>query len=639
MQLVSLLRFLGRRAPSLLVLILVTLPALAQLPPLIPRTTLFGNPEKASPQISPDGKRLGYLAPVNNVLNVWIRTVGKEDDQVVTKDTLRGIRIYFWAEDNQHIVYLQDVGGDENWRVYATNLSTKQTRDLTPFPKVQAQIVATDPNFPNEILIGLNKRDERVHDVYRLNLSTGDLTLAAENPGTVAGWVADANLKVRGAQVMRQDGGFDLNIRDDESSPWKTVVTWGPDDNFSGPVGFTKDGKSIFLQDSRGANATRLVKLDIGSTKLAVLAEDPQYDVSNVLVHPKTYEVQAVSFLKERNEWLVLDKSVQDDFNAIKKVHPGDFFFNNRDQADKTWLVGFTADDGPVSYYAYSRDAKTATFLFYARPELTKYKLAKMMPVSYTSRDGLMVHGYLTFPVGMEPKNLPMVLNVHGGPWGRDTWGYNGEAQWFANRGYACLQINFRGSTGYGKQFVNAGNREWGAKMHNDLIDGVNWAIKQGYADPKRTAIYGGSYGGYAALVGAAFTPDVFACAVDIVGPSNIVTLIRSIPPYWSTYRKVFDVRVGNIDTEEEFLKSRSPLFKADQIKIPMLIAQGANDPRVKQAESEQIVNALKKAGKPVEYIVFPDEGHGFARPENRLKFYAAAESFLAKYIGGRAEP
>jgi dipeptidyl aminopeptidase/acylaminoacyl peptidase len=270
---------------------------------------------------------------------------------------------------------------------------------------------------------------------------------------------------------------------------------------------------------------------------------------------------------------------------------------------------------------------------------LEKYTLAPMKPISFTSRDGLTIYGYLTLPVGVEPKNLPMVLNVHGGPWGRDGWGLNSEAQWFANRGYACLQVNFRGSAGYGKKFLNAGNREWGAKMHDDLIDAVEWAIKQGYADPKRVAIYGGSYGGYAALAGAAFTPDVFACAVDIVGPSNIVTLIKSIPPYWATLRKMFDVRVGNVDTEEEFLKSRSPLFKADQIKIPMLIAQGANDPRVKQAESEQIVEALRKAGKPVEYMVFPDEGHGFARPENRLKFYGAAEAFLAKYLGGRAEP
>jgi dipeptidyl aminopeptidase/acylaminoacyl peptidase len=356
------------------------------------------------------------------------------------------------------------------------------------------------------------------------------------------------------------------------------------------------------------------------------------------MVHPDTYEPQAVSFTKDRQEWKVLDESIKADFDAVTKLDHGDFSVYDRDDADRTWLIGFTKDDGPVSYYAYDREGKKGTFLFVSRPVLQKYTLARMEPISFTSRDGLTIHGYITYPPGKTKTNLPMVLNVHGGPWARDTWGYNGEAQWLANRGYACLQINFRGSTGYGKDFVNISDKEWGGKMHNDLVDGVKWAVDKGIAYPKKIAIYGGSYGGYAALVGATFTPDLFCCAVDIVGPANLVTWITSVPPYWATFRTILYQRIGNPETEEEFLKSRSPLYKVDQIKIPMLIAQGANDPRVPQEESKQIVEALKKNGIDYEYLLFPDEGHGFARPENRLKFYAAAEKFLAKHLGGRFE-
>jgi len=369
-----------------------------------------------------------------------------------------------------------------------------------------------------------------------------------------------------------------------------------------------------------------------------VIAEDPMYDVGGVVVHPDTYEVQAVTFVKDRQETVILDESIRSDFEAIGKLHHGDLFISSRDDADDTWLVGFTADDGPVPYFSYDRKTKTGTHLFDHRPALNDYELAKMEPVVFESRDGLTLHGYVTYPAGDERTNLPMVLNVHGGPWYRDTWGYNPEAQWFANRGYVCLQVNFRGSTGYGKEFLNAGNREWGGKMHNDLVDAVNWAIDQGIADPTKVAIYGGSYGGYAALVGATFTPDLFCCAVDIVGPCNLITFINTIPPYWSSFLQIMYERVGNPETDEEFLKSRSPLFKADRIKIPMLIAQGANDPRVKQAEAEQIVQALKDNGVDHEYMLFEDEGHGFARPENRIKFYGAAEEFLAKHLGGRFE-
>ena len=610
-----------------------------QEPGLIPRDVLFGNPVKTAPKISPDGKMMAYLAPVNNVLNVWVKTIGAKDDRAVTKDDNRGIRRFFWAQDSKHIMYLQDVGGNENWRLYGVNLETDETEDLTPFDEVQVRIVDHNKHFPNELLIAMNKENPRVHDIYHLDLTSGKLKLVAKNSGNFIGWVTDANLKVRGAMAATPDGGFDLMIRENEMAKWKKLVTWDAENSLSsGPVSFSKDGNYIYLQDSRNVNAGRLVKMEIATGDIEVIAEDPQYDVSDVMVHPDRYEVQAVSFTKARKEWIVLDEAIKGDFDAIAKLDHGDFFIYNRDNADDTWLVGFTKDNGPVPFYAFDRRTQKGTFLFDHKPDLKNYTLAPMEPISFTSRDGLTIYGYITYPVGKGRKDLPLVLNVHGGPWYRDTWGYNPEAQWFANRGYACLQVNFRGSMGYGKDFINAADKEWGGKMHDDLVDGVNWAIEKGIADPDRVAIYGGSYGGYAALVGATFTPDLFCCAVDIVGPSNLVTWITSVPPYWSTILATLYKRIGNPDTEEEFLKSRSPLFKADQIRIPMLIAQGANDPRVPKAESEQIVQALKEKGIDYEYMLFPDEGHGFAKPENRLKFCAATEKFLARHLGGRYE-
>lgn len=608
-------------------------------PELIPRRVLSGNPVKAGPQISPDGTMMAYLAPVNNVLNVWVKTIGKEDDRVVTKDDDRGIRWYFWSEDSKHILYMQDVGGDENWRLYGVNLKTDEIEDFTPYEDVQVQIICINKHFPNELLIGMNKENPKVHDVYHLDLTTGELELVAKNPGNITSWLADADLKVRCAMAAKPDGGFDLMVRENEQADWEKLLTWDSEDFMtSWPVSFTKDGNSLYLVDSRNVNAGRLVKMEIKTGNIEVIAEDPQYDVGNVMIHPDSYQVQAVSFFKARTEWTVFDESIKDDFKAIARLDHGDFAVRDRDNADETWIVYFTKDNGPQSYYTYDRKKKKGTFLFDKRPALNKYKLARMEPISFTARDGLTIHGYITFPVWKERKNLSMVLFVHGGPWNRDYWRYDRISQWSANRGYVCLKVNFRGSTGYGKAFVNAGDKEWGGKMHDDLVDAVGWAVEKGYANPEKVAIYGHSYGGYAALVGATFTPDVFCCAVDLCGDSNLVTSIKSIPPYWSTSLAMWHKRVGNPDTEEEFLKSRSPLFKVDQIKIPILIGQGANDPRVKQAESEQIVEAMKKKGLDYEYILFEDEGHGFAKPENRLKFFAAAEKFLAKHLGGRYE-
>jgi len=607
---------------------------------LIPRDLLIGNPEKASPRISPDGRLMAYRAPVNEVMNVWVKTIGQEDDKPVTKDDNRGIRRYFWAEDSKHIMYLQDVGGDENWRLYDVSLKDDEIRDLTPYEKVQVQIVDRSKHYPNDLIIAMNKDNPELHDVYHMDLTTGELELVAKNPGNIVGWVTDYDMKVRAAQAANAEGGFDLLIRDSEGDDFRQLLSWGPDDALnSGPISFTKDGKSLILIDSRDANTSRLVILNIESGEKEVVAEDPQYDVSNVEIHPDTYEIQAVGFTKDREEWKILDESIRPDFSAIAKLHRGDFNVFDRDNADATWLVGFSADNGPIAYYAWDRESQNATFLFYHRSDLLEYKLANMEPISFKSRDGYTIHGYITYPPGSNRKNLPLVLNVHGGPWHRITWGLDVEAQWLANRGYACLQVNFRGSTGYGKDFLNAGNKEWGGKMHDDLVDAVQWAIDTGIADPEKVAIYGGSYGGYAALVGATFTPELFCCAVDIVGPSNLISFINTVPPYWKTFLEIMYQRVGNPQTEEEFLKSRSPLFSVDNIQIPMLIAQGANDPRVKQAESEQIVDAMDKKGIEYDYLLFPDEGHGFAKPENRLAFYAAAEEFLSKNLGGRLEP
>jgi dipeptidyl aminopeptidase/acylaminoacyl peptidase len=611
---------------------------------LIPRQVLFGNPERVSPHISPDGTRLAWIAPHEGVLNVWVAPASADTGvdwaaaQVVTDDTDRGIRMFAWAHDARHLLYLQDTGGDENWRLHDVDLETMQRRDLTPFEGVQTQLIAMERKFPTEVLIGLNRDNVQLHDVYRLDLVSGELTKEETNPGYI-GWLADAQLVVRGTVEPQPDGGLKLLVRGSADDDWRPLLTVPADDALTtDPVAFSEDGSSLLGVSSVGAETGRLVRIDVADGTTEVLAADPQADVSGVRVHPDTREPQIVTFLKDRSEYRVLDPSVAEDLKAIRALHPGDPVFTGADDADATWLVAFTNDAGPIPYFAYDRATKTGRFLFENRPELSRYELASMEPFSFAARDGLTVHGYATFPPGAGRSGLPTVLDVHGGPWARDAWGFNPEAQWFANRGYLCIQVNYRGSTGYGKAFVNAGDREWGGAMQNDLTDAVAFVTGQGWADPARVAIYGGSYGGYAALAGAAFTPDLFRCAVDIVGPSNLKTLIETIPPYWAPMIAQFYRRVGDPAKDTEFLWSRSPLSRVSDIRIPLLIAQGANDPRVKQAESEQIVAALKEAGIDYEYMLFPDEGHGFAKPENRLRFYAAAERFLARHLGGRAE-
>jgi dipeptidyl aminopeptidase/acylaminoacyl peptidase len=611
---------------------------------LIPRSVLFGNPERTSPQLSPDGSALAWIAPRDGVLNLWVAPIGVESGvdwtaaRPVTEDTDRGIRSFGWARDGRHVLYVQDVGGDENWRLYDVDPESLERRDLTPFEGIHATIIGTSKRRPDEVLVGINADNPQLHDVYRLHLSSGELVKEIENPG-YAGWLADEDLVVRCAVDPQPDGSFNVLVRDSGADDFRFLLAVPAEDATSTDVvSFSGDGRSLLMISSAGTDTGRLTRVDLATGESTVLAEDPEADVSGALLDPDTRDPQIVMVLKDRMTYIVLDPSVEEDLKAVRALHAGDPSISGRDEADTTWLIAFNVDAGSVTYFTYDRAAKTGRLLFSARPALASYELAPMEPFSFRARDGLLIHGYLTFPPGLGRSGLSAVVDVHGGPQVRDTWGYNPEAQWLANRGYLSIQVNYRGSTGYGKAFVAAGDREWGGKMHDDLVDAVDYAVSEGLADRSKVAIYGGSYGGYAALVGAAFTPDVFCCAVDIVGPSNLKTLLETIPPYWAPMIAQLYRRVGNPETDAEFLWSRSPLSRARDIRIPLLIAQGANDPRVKQAESEQIVAALTEAGIDHEYMLFPDEGHGFAKPENRIKFYTAAERFLAKYLGGRYE-
>lgn len=623
-----------------LAFLLSSVPVHAKLPKLIPRKILFGNPVKASASISPDGKYLSYLAPDDkDVLQVWVRTVGKKDDRKVTNDPKRGIRMKMWTYAPGVLLYLQDKAGDENFHLYAVDIDTSKVRELTPFKGVRAQPMATSKKYPDEILVGMNKRNPRVFDVYRVSLKTGEAKLDTKNPGNVVSWEVDPNHQVRVAQSPTPDGGMELKYREDTKSEWKTVVKWGMEDADGGVIDFTKDGKGLYLRTSEGRDTLAVVKRDLKTGKETLIASDPGADASSILYDAEDHNIQAVAFNRERVKWKILDKSIAEDIKFLEEKFQGEPVITSRTYDRKTWIVGESSDVKPGNVYLYDAQKNKLTHLYNSQPALKKYTLAPMKPVTIEARDGLKLVCYLTLPVGIEPKNLPLMLTVHGGPWARDDWGYSSQHQWLANRGYAVLSVNYRGSTGFGKKFLHAGDREWAGKMHTDLLDAVNWTVKKGYVDKKKVCIYGGSYGGYAALVGATFTPDFFTCAVDIVGPSNLVSLLKTIPPYWAPMKKLFSTRVGDLEKEEDFLKSRSPLFKVDKIKIPILICQGANDPRVKQAESEQIVKAMKEAGKEVKYMLFKDEGHGLARPENRMKFFAEAEKFLAKHLGGRLEP
>ena len=633
---------------------------------LIPRKVIFGNPDKASLNISPNHQMISFLAPVNNVLNVWVAPAEKPEEAVaITKDTLRGVRIYFWAYNNDQIIYLQDLGGDENWQVHAVNVKTKIDKILTPFEKIlgpdgkpitlpngkilrpRAQIQEVSYKFPNEILVGLNTRDPRYFDVYRLNIISGDLKMIQKNERFL-GFQTDEDFNIRYALENTPDGGNEIFVPDGKGG-WKSFDKIPMEDGLTTwPITFDKTGKILYMIDSRGRNTAALVAVDLNTGNKKVIFEDPQADLSNIMIHPteKTIEAAASEYL--RTEWKVLDNSVKADLDYLKTVSDGDINITSRSLDNNVWTIAYVKDNGPVKYYIYDHSNKKAKYLFTNRKELEDVHLSKMYPVEVKTRDGLTLVCYLSIPYKSDTKlnghpdnPLPMVLFVHGGPWARDSWGYNSYHQWLSNRGYAVLSVNYRGSTGFGKNFINAGNKEWAGKMHDDLIDAVNWATNEKIADKENIAIMGGSYGGYATLVGLTFTPDVFACGVDIVGPSNLQTLLETIPPYWAPMINVFTTRVGDHRTVEgrKLLNERSPLNYTDKIKKPLLIGQGANDPRVKQTESDQIVKAMQGKNIPVTYVLYTDEGHGFARPENRLSFNAVSEIFLSQILGGRSEP
>jgi dipeptidyl aminopeptidase/acylaminoacyl peptidase len=633
--------------------------------PLIPRSILFGNPERARVRLSPDGNFIAFLAPVEGVLNVWVGPANApQDARPVTADRDRGIREYFWAYTSRHLIYLQDEDGDEDFHAYRVDLESREVLDLTPLEGIAARVEAVSEKFPEEIIVGINDRDGRqLHDVYRVNLLTGHRELVLENPG-FAGFLIDDDYRVRLAVTITPDAGQLLLMPDDDDG-WKEYLLIGAEDAMSsGPAGFDKTGRKMYFIDSRERNTAALTWIDLDSGEVELLAEDPRADVGSVLTHPTEKHVQAVAFDYARQEWKILDQAVREDFEYLEAVADGDVQITGRTLDDRFWTVAYLMDNGPARFYLYNRPEREATFLFTTDSRLDEQPLVKMQPVIIPARDGLELVSYLTLPPvavpsdagesadfegtaaeesgGIRPEQpLPMVLLVHGGPWARDDWGYHPEHQLLANRGYAVLSVNFRGSTGFGKQFINAADQQWGAAMHDDLMDAVQWAIDEKIADPARIAIMGGSYGGYATLVGLTMTPEVFACGVDIVGPSNLVTLLENPPPYWMPIMPVMQKRVGDYTTEQgrKFLEERSPLFHVDRIQRPLLIGQGRHDPRVKQAESDQIVSAMQSKEIPVTYLLFLEEGHGFARPENRFAFYAVAEAFLAEHLGGRCEP
>lgn len=621
----------------------------AEAAPIIPRAHLFGNPTKAGGRISPDGQWLSWLAPDNDVLNVWIAPASDPSAaKVMTSATDRPISQYFWAPDSQSLLYVQDKGGDENYLLYGVDLATGAERTLTDFEKTRVQVIGTSETIRDKMLVGLNNRDARLHDVHLLDLNTGELTLVQQNDG-YAGFLADDNLQLRMAIRPNAAGGMDFFPIVDGTIATEATDSTGLEDSLTTqPAGFTTDGKTMYWIDSRGRNTAALIAQDVATGEKTVIAENDKADIGGAMSDPKTGEVEAYSFTYLETEWTAIDPDIKASLDWLDTKLDGEFGVSSRTEDDQKWIVWNDPLTAPSKTFIYDRAAKTLTNFYVTRPELEGAPLQPMQGLELTSRDGLTLPSYLTLPPGSDTtgdgvpeKPVPMVLLVHGGPWARDNYGYNSYHQWLANRGYAVLSVNFRGSTGFGKEFISAGDLEWGKKMHDDLIDAVDWAVSKGVTTDDKVAIMGGSYGGYATLAGLTFTPNEFACGVDIVGPSNLETLLATIPPYWEPLIAQFHERMGNPNTPEglAMLKERSPLYSAGNIIKPLLIGQGANDPRVNQAESDQIVAAMKEKGIPVTYVLYPDEGHGFAKPNNNIAFNAVTENFLATCLGGRSEP
>ncbi|HEY8604645.1 S9 family peptidase [Tsuneonella suprasediminis] len=616
---------------------------------LIPREDLFGNPTRAGGQLSPDGKWLSWLAPKDGVLNVFMAPAADPSAaKAMTASTDRPIRQYFWAPDSKSILYIQDKGGDENFLLYGVDVASGKETTLTPFEKTRVQLVGASTIQKDKLLVGLNNRDARFHDVYLLDLGSGKLTEVLQNDG-YAGFLADNNLHLRMALRPNAEGGMDYFAIDDGKIADKPFTSTGLEDSLTtSPAGYTTDGKTLYWLDSRGRDTAALYAQDVATGERKVIAENDKADIGGVMTDPITGEVEAYSVDYLKTEWTALDPDIKASLDWLDSKFDGEFGVSSRTDDDTKWIVWNDPVSAPSKTYIYDRTAKTLTDFYTTRPELAGAPLQPMRPLEIASRDGLTLVSYLTLPPGSDSNAdgvpdapVPMVLLVHGGPWARDGYGYNSYHQWLANRGYAVLSVNFRGSTGFGKSFIEAGNLQWGRKMQDDLVDAVAWAVDKGVTSKDKVAIMGGSYGGYATLAGMAFTPTEYACGVDIVGPSNLETLLKTIPPYWAPVIAQFHQRMGNPETPEglAMLKERSPLYKAGDIVRPLLIGQGANDPRVNKAESDQIADAMKAKGIPVTYVLFPDEGHGFAKPTNNIAFNAITENFLATCLNGRSEP
>ena len=617
-------------------------------PPLIPKEVLFGNPVTSSPRLSPDGDHLAFLAPSEKgVMNVWIRPLEKNDAVQVTRDSVRGIKTFFWTADGGGILYLQDTNGDENFHVLFAGLKNKLIRDLTPFQGIRA--INLIP-LKSEILVGLNLRKRQLFDIYRVDLETGAIRLDTENPGDVPyltgnEWTADSSGVIRVIRTMDfKNGSTVLRVRDGQARPWRELDRWPNGGLFDGDIiGFDTDGAALWVTSSTEKDTTGIVKIDLlTGREIERVFDDPRCDIysGDVLFNPKSRAIQAFVLDYQRREWKVVDSGIASDFEILKKSGRGFFRIIDRDARDSKWIVTYQPEDGAASTFVYDRKTGQIQFLFDDRPEIKKYILAPMKPLIITSRDGFKLASYLTLPVGLAPKNLPLVLFVHGGPTARDECEYDPLVQLLANRGYAVLQVNFRGSVGFGKTFQRAGDRQIGiGAMQDDLTDAVQWAIREGIADPKRIGIFGGSYGGYAVLAGLAFTPELYACGADICGPSHIKTVLESIPAYFGPIKDLMIRIFGDAEKDAVWDRKISPLFHVDRIKAPLLIGQGANDPRCNIRESDQIVKAMRDKNLPVTYVVYSDEGHGFVRPENKLDFAGRLEEFLAGHLGGRCEP
>lgn len=627
---------------------------LDKLPPIIDREVFFGDPEIAGGRISPDGRYISFLKTYKGHLNIWVKEIDEPFDAArpMSADTTRPVFRYLWTQDGKYILYIQDKGGNENFHLYAIDPAEKpaegmdvpEARDLTPIEGVTVTFYAFPEKTPDIIYIGLNDRDERYHDVYRLTLSSGERELVFENTEGMSGFDFDLDARLRVASKQTEDGGTEFFRVDGKELASVYSVT---NEENAYILRFQKDGKRAYMVTNKGEgnDLTQLVLFDPQTGRTETVESDPEKEVDfgGAIFSDATEELVGTTYEGARTRIYWKDKKWEDAYKKLKKklskeIGDGDLYLGSSTKDDRLHIVVVTSDVNPGLAYLYNMETGETEFLYNPRPNLPSEHLAKMEPVKFTSRDGLTIHGYLTVPKGIKAKNLPVIINPHGGPWARDSWGYNPEAQFFANRGYAVMQVNFRSSTGYGKAFFNAGKRKWGEEMQNDLTDAVRYLIDKGIADPEKVAIYGGSYGGYATLAGLAFTPDVYACGVDYVGVCNLLTLLKSIPPYWETMRNFFNEHVGDPENPEdvERLTRQSPLFSADKITAPLMVVQGGNDVRCKLPESQQIVIAMRDMGREVEYLVADDEGHGFAGADNRTAFRVAQEKFFAKHLGGR---